>query len=132
MPNTGLAGTEMHSAHDARTVLIKISFMIKELLDWVFLCSPDMELPLKRIKNQRFSHYSGWQHKKNWNIVTMLAQNAIPLTQEMLGSYKTEVDNNLFSIKELNSALQQSGIKEILMQPTLKFCHNPPNIFFSI
>lgn len=37
MANTGLAGTDVHSAHDARTVLIKIPFMIKELLDWMFL-----------------------------------------------------------------------------------------------
>lgn len=37
MANTGLAGTDVHSAHGARTVLIKIPLLIKELLDWMFL-----------------------------------------------------------------------------------------------
>lgn len=54
MPSTGLAGTDAHFAHDARTVLIKIPFMIKELLDWMLLCSPDTKPPPKRIRNQSF------------------------------------------------------------------------------
>lgn len=94
MPNTGLAATDVHSTHDARTVLIKIPFMIKELLDWMFLCGPDMELPLKRIRNQSFPSSCYWQHKKNWNS-HHVAPNAIPLTQELLGSHKDDADDNL-------------------------------------
>lgn len=71
MPSTGLAGTDAHSAHDARTVLIKIPFMIKELLDWMFLCSPDTEPPPKRIRNQSFPLLATGNTEKIGNIVTM-------------------------------------------------------------
>lgn len=70
MPSTGLAGTDAHSAHDARTVLIKIPFMIKELLDWMFLCSPDTEPPPKRIRNQSFPLLATG-NTKIWNTVTV-------------------------------------------------------------
>lgn len=71
MPSTGLAGTDAHSAHDARTVLIKIPFMIKELLDWMFLCSPDTEPPPKRIRNQSFPPSRYWQHAEIWHTGTV-------------------------------------------------------------
>ena len=34
--------------------------MIKELLHWTFLCSPDMELPPKRIRNQSQKRLQVW------------------------------------------------------------------------
>lgn len=86
MPGTGLAGADAHSAHDARTVLIKIPFMIKELLDWMFLCSPDTEFPPKRIRNQSFPLLTTGNTQKIWNTVTISPLSVISLTLEMLGS----------------------------------------------
>lgn len=71
MSNTRLVGMDIHSTHDARTVLIKIPFMIKKLLEWMFLCSPDMELLIKQIRNQSFSTPLSLGKTKRTGIVTL-------------------------------------------------------------
>lgn len=84
MPSTGLAGTDAHSAHDARTVLIKIPFMIKELLDWMFLCSPDTEPPPKRIRNQSFPLLATGNTQK-YGTQSPCHPSAVSLTLQLLG-----------------------------------------------
>lgn len=93
MPSTGLAGTDAHSAHDARTVLIKIPFMIKELLDWMFLCSPDTEPPPKRIRNQSFPLLATGNTQK-YGTQSPCHPSAVSLTLQLLGKCPCLLQND--------------------------------------
>lgn len=93
MPSTGLAGTDAHSAHDVRTVLIKIPFMIKELLDWMFLCNPDTEPPPKRIRNQSFPLLATGNTQK-YGTQSPCHPSAVSLTLQLLGKCPRLLQND--------------------------------------
>lgn len=106
MPSTGLAGTDAHFAHDARTVLIKIPFMIKELLDWMFLCSPDTEPPPKRIRNQSFPLLTTGNTQKQ-GMLSPCHLSTISLTLELLGKCPHFLKSNCYFLVITLSVLQK-------------------------
>lgn len=114
MPSTGLAGTDAHFAHDARTVLIKIPFMIKELLDWMFLCSPDTEPPPKRIRNQSFPLLATGNIQKQGTL-SPCHPSTISLTLELLGKCPRFLKSNCYFLVMVLSVFQKLSTRAALI-----------------
>lgn len=130
MPSTGLAGTDAHFAHDARTVLIKIPFMIKELLDWMFLCSPDTEPPPKRIRNQSFPLLATGNTQKQGTL-SLCHPSTISLTLELLGKWPHFLKRNCYFLVIALSVFRKLSARTALIgiNISIELIICDPNLF---